>query len=83
MEKNIDEVARIDGELKLIHEKLKVIETNHLAHLKQDIDKINKLVWTIGIMVFNIYCERLNILMFKIFATICFLSIGQRDYSLF
>ena len=54
MDKNIDvEVARIDGELKLIHEKLKVIETNHLAHLKQDIDKINKLVWTIGIMVFS------------------------------
>ena len=54
MEKNIDvEVARIDGELKLIHEKLKVIETNHLAHLKADIDKINKLVWTIGIMVFS------------------------------
>lgn len=52
--RNIDaEVARIDGELKLIHEKLKVIETNHLAHLKEDIEKVNKLVWTIGIMVFS------------------------------
>lgn len=54
MEKNIDvEVARIDGELKLIDQKLDTIKNNHLAHLKQDIDKITKLVWTIGIMVFS------------------------------
>ena len=53
-DKNIDvEVARIDGELKLIHEKIDTIKNNHLAHLKADIDKINKLVWTIGIMVFS------------------------------
>ena len=54
MEKNIDvEVTRIDGELKLIDQKLDTIKNNHLAHLKQDIDKITKLVWTIGIMVFS------------------------------
>tara|TARA_R100001510_G_C7521836_1_gene117001 strand:+ start:109 stop:306 length:198 start_codon:yes stop_codon:yes gene_type:complete len=54
MEKNIDvEVTRIDGELKLIDQKLDTIKNNHLVHLKQDIDKITKLVWTIGIMVFS------------------------------
>ena len=53
-DKNIDvEVTRIDGELKLIHEKIDTIKNNHLAHLKADIDKITKLVWTIGIMVFS------------------------------
>ena len=59
MEKNIDvEVARIDGELKLIDQKLDTIKNNHLAHLKQDIDKITK---TLIIAMPNIFCLKKRI----------------------
>ena len=53
-DKNFEvEVERINGEIKLIHEKIDTIKNNHLAHLKVDIDKINRLVWTVGIIVFT------------------------------
>ena len=53
-DKNFEvEVERINGEIKLIHEKIDTIKNNHLAHLKVDIDKISKLVWTVGIIVFT------------------------------
>ena len=46
------EIANIQGEIKLIHQKLDVLENNHLSHIQKDIDRINKVMWFVGSMVF-------------------------------
>ena len=47
------EIERINGEVKLINQKLEIIENNHLAHIQRDLDRLNKVLWVIGIMVFS------------------------------
>ncbi len=52
-EKNWEvEIANIQGEIKLIQQKLDVLENNHLSHIQKDIDRINKVMWFVGSMVF-------------------------------
>lgn len=46
------EITEMKGDLKLLNQKIHTIETNHLVHLQKDIDKINKVLWTVGVMVF-------------------------------
>jgi hypothetical protein len=46
------EITEMKGDLKLLNQKIHTIETNHLVHLQKDIDKINKILWTVGVMVF-------------------------------
>ena len=46
------QITEMKGDLKLINQKIQTIETNHLVHLQKDIDKINKVLWTVGVMVF-------------------------------
>ena len=54
MENNRDvEIERLNGEIKLIHEKITNIRDNHLFHIERDISRLNKLAWTIGIIVFT------------------------------
>ena len=54
MENNRDvEIERLNGEIKLIHEKITNIRDNHLFHIERDIARLNKLAWTIGIIVFT------------------------------
>ena len=53
MENNRDvEIERLNGEIKLIHEKITNIRDNHLFHIERDISRLNKLAWTIGVLVF-------------------------------
>lgn len=53
-DKNNDiEIERLNGEIKLINQKIDTILHNHLAHMQQDIDKLNRLVWTVGLIVFT------------------------------
>ena len=48
------EIERIKrGDIRLIHQSLDVIKNNHLAHLQKDIIKLNRVVWTVGIMIFS------------------------------
>ena len=47
------EIERLNGEIKLIHEKITNIRDNHLFHIERDIARLNKLAWTIGIIVFT------------------------------
>ena len=47
------EIANIQGEIKLILQKLDVLENNHLSHIHKDIERLNKVLWVIGIMVFS------------------------------
>tara|TARA_B100001964_G_C13865775_1_gene436494 strand:+ start:308 stop:508 length:201 start_codon:yes stop_codon:yes gene_type:complete len=52
-EKNWEvEIANIQGEIKLIQQKLDILENNHLSHIQRDIDRINKIMWFVGSMVF-------------------------------
>ena len=45
------EIERINGEVKLIKQKLEIIETNHLAHIQRDLDRLYKVMWVVGMMV--------------------------------
>ena len=47
------EIAELNNEVQLCKHKLDCIETNHLAHIKQDIDRLNKVLWVVGVMVFS------------------------------
>ena len=47
---NREDVIRINGELKLINQKL----VNHIHHMSQKIDTIFKIVWTVSVMVLGL-----------------------------
>ena len=40
------------GELKLLHQKIDTIKSNDLVHMEKAINGINKVLWTVGVMVF-------------------------------
>ncbi len=46
------EVERLRGDIKLIRQSIEVIEKNHLVHLSRKINKINNILWTVGLMIF-------------------------------
>ena len=46
------EVERLRGDIKLIRQSIETIETNHLVHLSRKINKINNILWTVGLMIF-------------------------------
>ena len=46
------EVERLRGDIKLIKQSIEVIETNHLVHLDKIVNKINNILWTVGLMIF-------------------------------
>ena len=47
------EIERLNVEIKLIHEKITNIRDNHLFHIERDISRLNKIAWTIGLLVFT------------------------------
>jgi len=47
------EIERINGEVKLINAHLDHIKNNHLWHIERDINRINKMSWVIGLMMFS------------------------------
>ncbi len=49
--KNELELVEIRGDLKLLSEKIEVIKTNDLVHLKKSIDLITKLLWGVGFLI--------------------------------
>ena len=46
-------ITEIKGELKLIHSRIDTIKNNDLHHIQQSVNSINKVLWTIGVMVFS------------------------------
>ena len=46
------EVERVRGDIKLIRQSIETIETNHLVHLSKKVNKINNILWTVGLMIF-------------------------------
>ena len=47
---NRESIVKIEGELKLINQKL----DNHMTHISQKVDTIFKIVWTVSFMVFGL-----------------------------
>ena len=46
-QKNEKEIIKLQGELKLIHNKIDTIKNNHLQHIDYKINNIYKLIWLI------------------------------------
>jgi hypothetical protein len=46
------EVERVRGDIKLIRQSIETIESNHLFHLNRKVNKINNILWTVGLMIF-------------------------------
>ena len=49
-QKNANEIIKLQGEIKLIHNKISVIKDNHLAHLDKKVDNVYKLLWAVGMV---------------------------------
>jgi hypothetical protein len=49
--KNELQIIEIRGELKLLGQKLDTIKSNDIAHLQKSIDGIQKVLWTVGLLV--------------------------------
>ena len=47
-QKNAQEIIKLQGEIKLIHQKLTSIKDNHLAHLERKVDNVYKFLWVIA-----------------------------------
>ena len=52
-QKNAQEIIKLQGEIKLIHQKLTSIKDNHLAHLEKKVDSIYKFLWLIAAISFS------------------------------
>ena len=46
-------IENIKGEIRLIYQKIEMLETNHLPHIEKEIAKLNKVAWVVCFMVFN------------------------------
>ena len=44
-QKNSLDIIKLQGETKLIHQKIDTIKDNHLAHLEKKVDNVYKLLW--------------------------------------
>ena len=44
-QKNSQDIIKLQGETKLIHQKIDTIKDNHLAHLDIKVNNIYKLLW--------------------------------------
>ena len=50
MLQNREDIIRIEGQLKLINQKL----DNHISHISDKIDTIFKIVWTVSFMLLGL-----------------------------
>ena len=48
-----EKFIELDGKIKLIHQKIHIIETNHLKHKQRDIDRILYLICAVGLAVLS------------------------------
>tara|TARA_R100001510_G_C7590468_1_gene160362 strand:- start:693 stop:887 length:195 start_codon:yes stop_codon:yes gene_type:complete len=48
-----DKIAKLEKEVAIISERIKVIKDNHLFHIEKDISTIKKVVWTAGFLLFS------------------------------
>ena len=51
-QKNSVDIARLEGKLDVISERLTQMKDNHLFHIEKDMRQLRALVWFIGTTVF-------------------------------
>ena len=49
--KNELELVKIQGELKVLSERIETIKTNDLHHVQKSLDIITKILWGVGILI--------------------------------
>jgi|TARA_R110000803_G_scaffold72778_1_gene136505 hypothetical protein len=49
--KNELELVKIQGDIKLLSERIHIIKTNDLHHLQKSLDLITKILWGVGILI--------------------------------
>ena len=47
------EVERVRGDSNLIKQSVDTIKDNHLVHLEKKVAGINRVLWTVGILIFT------------------------------
>ena len=53
---NKEAIIRIEGDIKLIHQKIDTLKDNHLYHVEKDIRQLKTFIWSIGTTVFLQMC---------------------------
>ena len=49
--KNELELVKIQGDIKLLSERIHIIKTNDLHHLQKSLDLITKILWGVGVLI--------------------------------
>lgn len=49
-QRNAQEIIKLQGEIKLIHNKISTIKDNHLKHLDIKVNNVYKLLWAIAVI---------------------------------
>ena len=55
-----DTIRKLDKDVALIKQKLDILENNHLAHIKKDVDRILYILGAVGIVVLGEFFVLLN-----------------------
>ena len=48
-----EKINKLDKEVAVIKKDIEIIKTNHLVHLDQKLRSVEKVLWTVGILVFS------------------------------
>ena len=48
-----EKINKLDKEVAIIKKDIEIIKTNHLVHLDKRLLSVQKVLWTVGILVFS------------------------------
>jgi len=48
-----EKINKLDKEVAVIKKDIEIIKTNHLVHLDQKLRSVEKVLWTVGILVLS------------------------------
>ncbi len=48
-----DKINKLDKEVAIIKKDIELIKTNHLKHLDDKLRSVQKVLWTVGVLVFS------------------------------
>ncbi len=51
MTSQAEKINRLDKEVALIKKDIQLIMKNHLAHIQNDLSRINKVLWSVGFLL--------------------------------
>jgi|TARA_A100000172_G_scaffold15404_2_gene8093 hypothetical protein len=48
-----EKINKLDKDIALIKQEINTVKNNHLFHLEKKVDTINKVLWSVGILVLS------------------------------